>query len=46
MDTDNFVVYEIEAKKFLHVEIDSSGYSKDNSKPVPMGKNTKVIGML
>lgn len=46
MDTDSFVVYEIEAKKFLHVEIDSRGYSKDNNKPVPMGKNTKVIGML
>lgn len=46
MDTDSFAVYEKEAKKFLHIEINSSGCSKDNNKPVPIGKITKVKGML
>ena len=45
MDTDSFAVYEKEAKKFLHIEINSNGCSKNNNKSVPIGKIAKVKGM-
>ena len=45
MDTDSFAVYEKEAKKFLHIEINSNECSKNNNKSVPIGKIAKVKGM-
>ena len=52
MDTDSFV-YEIETKEFYrdianHVEkkFDMSGYLKDDNRPLPIGENKKVIGLM
>ena len=52
MDTDSFV-YEIETKdlcrdiaKDVEKRFDTSGYSKDKNKPLPIGKNKKVIGLM
>ena len=52
MDTDSFV-YEIETEDFyrdiakdVETKFDTSGYSKDDSRPLPTGNNKKVIGMM
>ena len=52
MDTDSFV-YEIETKDFyrdiakdVEKRFDTSGYSKDENRPLPIGKNKKVIGLM
>ena len=52
MDTDNFV-YEIETEDFyrdiakdVEKRFDTSGYSKDENRPLPIGKNKKVIGLM
>ena len=52
MDTDSFV-YEIETEDFYRdiakdaeTKFDISGYSKDDNKPLPTGKNKKVTGMM
>ena len=52
MDTDSFV-YEIETEDFYRdiakdaeTKFDTSGYSKDDNKPLPTGKNKKVTGMM
>ena len=52
MDTDSFVC-EIETEDFYrdianNVEktFNMSGYSKDDNRPLPIGKNKKVIGMI
>ena len=52
MDTESFV-YEIEKKniyediaKDAQKSFDASGYSKDDNRPLPIGKNKKVIGMM
>ena len=51
MDTDSFV-YEIETEDFckdiakdVEKKFDTSGYSKDDKRPLPIGKNKKVIGL-
>ena len=51
MDTDSFVVY-IKTADFYEdiaddVEkwFDTSNYSKDDNRPLPIGKNKKVIGL-
>ena len=51
MDTDSFV-YEIETEDFckdiakdVEKKFDTSGYSKDYKRPLPIGKNKKVIGL-
>ena len=51
MDTDNFV-YETETKNFykditkdVKTRFDTSGYSKDESRPLPIGKSKEVMGM-
>ena len=50
MDTDNFIVH-IEAEEFYediasNVDkwFDTSAYNEDNNRPLPIGKNKKVIG--
>ena len=50
MDTDNFV-YKMEAEdfysdiaKYVEKRFDPSGYSKDENRPLPIGKNKNVIG--
>ena len=52
MDTDSFV-YEIENKDFywdsakdVEKRFDSSGYSKDDNRPLPIGENKKRIGLM
>ena len=52
MDTDSFV-YEIESEDFygniakdLEKRFDMNQYSKDDKRPLPIGKNKKVIGMM
>ena len=52
MDTDSFV-YEIEAEDFyrdiakdVEKRFDTSGYSKDDNRPLPIGINEKVIGLM
>ena len=52
MDTDSFV-YEIETEDFyrdiakdVEKRFDTSGYSKDENRPLPIGKNKKVIGLM
>ena len=51
-DTDSFV-YEIEIEDFyidfakdVGTKFDTNGYSKDNNRPLPIGKNKKFIGMM
>ena len=50
MDTDSFV-YEVETEDFyrdiagdVETRFDTSGYSKEDNRPLPIGKNKKVIG--
>ena len=52
MDTDSFV-YEIETEDFyrdiakdVKKRFDTSGYSKDDNRPLPIGKNKKKIGLM
>ena len=52
MDTDSFV-YEIKAEDFyrdiakdVKKRFDTGGYSKDDNKALPIGKNKKVIGLM
>ena len=52
MGTDSFV-YEIEAEEFyrdiakdVKKRFDTSGYSKDDNRPLPIGENKKVIGLI
>ena len=52
MDTDSFV-YEIEAEDFyrdiakdVEKRFDTSGYSKDENRPLPIGKNKKVMSLI
>ena len=52
MDSDSFV-YEIETEDFyrdiakdVEKRFDTSGYSKDENRPLPIGKNKKVIGLM
>ena len=52
MDTDSFV-YEIETEDFykkitknVEKRFDMSGYSKDGNRPLPIGINKKVIGLM
>ena len=52
MDTDSFV-YEVETEGFYRdvakdaeKRFDTSGYSKDDNRPLPIGKNKKVIGLI
>ena len=52
MDTDSFV-YEIETEDFyrdiennVEKRFDTSGYSKDDNRPLPIGENKKVIGLM
>ena len=52
MDTDSFV-YEIESEDFyrdiakdVKKMFDTSGYSKDDNSPLPIGENKKVIGLM
>ena len=52
MDTSSFV-YEIENEDFyrdiandVEKRFDTGGYSKDDNKPLPIGKNKKEIGLM
>ena len=52
MDTDSFV-YEIETEDFyrdiardVKKRFNTSGYSKDDNRPLPIGENKKVIGLM
>ena len=52
MDTDSFV-YKIETEDFyrdfakdVEKRFDTSGYSRDENGPLPIGKNKKVIGLM
>ena len=52
MDTDSFV-YEIETEDFyrdiakdVEKRLDTSGYSKDENRPLPIAENKKVIGLM
>ena len=52
MDTDSFV-YEIETEDFyrdiakdVEKRFDTSGYSKDDNRPLLIGKNRKVLGLM
>ena len=52
MDTD-LLVYHIKTKDFcadisndVEKRFDTSGYNKENTKPLPIGKNKKVIGLM
>lgn len=52
MDADRFV-NEIEAKEFykgiaetLKIRLDTSGCSKDNNRPLPIGKKKKIIDRM
>ena len=52
MDADSFV-YEIQIEDFyedivkdVETRFDASGYSEDDHRPLPTGKNKKIIGMM
>ena len=52
MDSDSFV-YEIEIESFyrdiandVEKRFDTSGYTKDDKRPLPIGVNKKVIGLM
>ena len=52
MDTDSFV-YEIETEdfyrdiaKYVEKRFDARGYSKDENRPLPIGKNKNVIDLM
>ena len=52
MDSDSFV-YEIEIESFyrdiandVEKRFDTSGYTKDDKRPLPIGANKKVIGLM
>ena len=52
MNTDSFA-YEIEAEEFhrdiakdVKKMLDTCGYSKDDNRPLPIGENKKVIGLM
>ena len=52
MDTDSFV-YEIETEDFyrdiardVKKRFNTSGYSKDDNRPLPIGENKKVMGLM
>ena len=52
MDTDSFIIH-IETEDFyIHIAkdvdewFDTSAYDKDDNRPLPIGKNKKVIGMF
>ena len=52
MDTDS-LVYHIKTKDFytdisndVEERFDTSGYNKENTKPLPIGKNKEVIGLM
>ena len=52
MDTDSFV-YHIKTHDFykdiagdVEARFDTSGYSKEDNRPLPIGKNKKVIGLM
>ena len=52
MDTDS-LVYNIKTKDFYKViahdvetRFDTSGYSKEDARPLPIGLNKKVIGLM
>ena len=52
MDTDSFF-YEIQTEYFyrdivrdVKKRFDTSGYSKDDNRPLPIGENKKVIGLM
>ena len=52
MDTDSFV-YEIETKDFyrdiakdVKKRFDTCGYSRDDNRPLPIGENKEVIGLM
>ena len=52
MDTNSFV-YEVEAEDFyrdiakdVEKRSDTSGYSKDDNRPLPIGENKKEIGLM
>ena len=52
MDTDS-LVYHIKTKDFyadisndIEERFDTSGYNKENAKPLPVRKNKKVIGLM
>ena len=52
MDTNSFV-YEVETEDFIETflkdvekRFDTSGYLKDDNRPLPIGKNKKVIGQM
>ena len=52
MDTNSFV-YEIETEDFyrdiakdVEKRFDTSGYSKDDNRPLLIGKNRKVLGLM
>ena len=52
MDTDS-LVYHIETEDFykdiakdVNARFDTSGYSKENARPLPIGLNKKVIGLM
>ena len=52
MDTDS-LIYSIKTEHFykdiaddVETRFDSSGYPNDGSKPLPVGKNKKVIGLI
>ena len=52
MDTDS-LVYHIKTKDFyadilndVEERFDMSRYNKENAKPLPIGKNKKVIGLM
>ena len=52
MDTDSFV-HEIQTEDFcrdiakdVETRFDTSVYSEDDHKPLPTGKNKKIIGMM
>ena len=52
IDTDS-LVYHIKTKDFyadiandMEERLDTSGYNKENTKPLPIGKNKKVIGLM
>ena len=52
MDTDSFI-YHIKTENFykdiatdVETRFDTSGYSKDDNRPLPIGKNKKVISLM
>ena len=52
MDTDSFV-YDVETEEFYRdvarrceEKVDTSGYSKDDNRPIHVGENKKAIGLM